>query len=326
MSKLFDVLVIGSPCVDLIFSGMPHWPTPGKEVYVTDFALSVGSVFNTAATLARLGMRVALLCEIGNDLFSRLILDEIDRAGICRDFVVMRDYALRAVSVSMSHQGERGFVSYADAQIGKVRHIFDTVSSGPHAAGGQHADALAQSLWERLNSCEFDAAFLYISPATLPTLEMLAHRRQLPIFLDAGWYADTLKRAHITSMLRSVTYFMPNHLEATTITGELLAEEAVCRLAQMTPTAIVKVGARGVLASQQGQLIACPSLPIEHVVDTTGAGDAFNGGFIYGILRGYSLLDALRCGTICGGLSTTALGGTAAVPTAEELERLLRTM
>ncbi len=82
------------------------------------------------------------------------------------------------------------------------------------------------------------------------------------------------------------------------------------------------MGERGVVACQQGQLTQCFAYPIEEVVDTTGAGDAFNGGFIYGILKGYALADALRCGTICGSLSATALTGTAAVPTADELERL----
>jgi sugar/nucleoside kinase (ribokinase family) len=82
------------------------------------------------------------------------------------------------------------------------------------------------------------------------------------------------------------------------------------------------MGAQGVVACRQGQLTYCPALPIKEVVDTTGAGDAFNAGFIYGTLKGYSFTDALRCGTICGGLSTTALTGTAAVPTADELEQL----
>ncbi|HEV2656718.1 MAG TPA: PfkB family carbohydrate kinase, partial [Ktedonobacteraceae bacterium] len=107
------------------------------------------------------------------------------------------------------------------------------------------------------------------------------------------------------------------------ITGAATPEEAACLLASNVPTVVVTVGPRGALACRQGQLTRCPAHPLhKEVVDTTGAGDAFDGGFIYGILKGYPLLDALRCGTICGSLSTTALTGTAAVPTAGELERL----
>ncbi|HEV2472517.1 MAG TPA: PfkB family carbohydrate kinase, partial [Chthonomonadales bacterium] len=265
-------------------------------------------------------------CEVGNDLFSHLILEEIERAGISQDFVVVRDYPLRAVSVSMAYQGERGFVSYADVHAEKIRHMFDVQAADREVDRVQDADMLARSLHDMLERYEFDAAFLYATHTMLPLVEMLAQRRQFPIFLDDGWHAETLSQAHILSMLRSVTYFMPNQSEAIAMTGASNAQEAAARLAQMTPTAIVKDGPRGVIACQQGQMLACPALPIDRVVDTTGAGDAFNGGFIYGILRGYSLPDALRCGTICGSLSTTALGGATAVPTAGELERIRGTM
>ena len=142
----FDVLVIGSPCVDMVFSGMPHWPISGQEMYVDSFAISVGAIFNTAATLTRLGMRVGLLCEVGNDFFSRYILEEIDKAGICRDLVLVRDYPVRAVSVCIAHDGERGFVSYADTHAGMVKHMLEILNSDNHPDGARDAQLLAQSL------------------------------------------------------------------------------------------------------------------------------------------------------------------------------------
>ena len=301
---------------------MPHWPIPGQEMYVDSFAISVGAIFNTAATLTRLGLRVGLLCELGNDFFSRYILEEIDKADICRDLVFVRDYPVRAVSVCLAHEGERGFVSYADTHAGMVKHMFEILHSANNPGAGQDTQFLSQSLRQSLDDYQFDAAFLYAYPQMSPILEMLADREGLPIFLDVGWYPDDLDRSRMSSIIRYGSYFMPNQLEASRITGAPTAEDAARQLAELVPTAIVKVGARGVVACHEGQLISCPALPIEHVVDTTGAGDAFNGGFIYGILQGYSLADALTCGTICGSLSTTALSGTAAVPTSEELERI----
>ena len=106
------------------------------------------------------------------------------------------------------------------------------------------------------------------------------------------------------------------------ITGQQNPREALNVLAQSGLIALIKVGAAGVIALRAGELFSCPALPVERVVDTTGAGDAFDAGFIYATLRGYSFLDALRCGIICGSLSTTAMTGTAAVPTAAELERI----
>src|SRR5579872_3900400 len=95
----YDVLVIGTPCVDLIFGGLPNWPVPGQEMYVEQFAIGVGGIFNTAATLSRLGLRVALLTELGNDFFSKFMFDELAKASISRDLVIVRDLPMFSLSV-----------------------------------------------------------------------------------------------------------------------------------------------------------------------------------------------------------------------------------
>lgn len=314
----FDVLVIGTPCVDIVFGGMPHWPVLGQEMYVANFAISVGAAFNTAATLSRLGLRVALLCELGNDFFSRYILEEIEKAGICRDLVIVRERPLFSVSVCLAHENERGFVSYSTLQSeigGRMAETF-TVRSAEDLLEevADHPSAL-------LDGYDYTAVFAYARPVMLPFVSYFS-KRGTTLFYDTGWNALELTDPLLPMVLRLGHFVMPNLLEATCITGTNDAEAAVRALAEWVPTAIVKMGAQGVVACQHEKLVYCAAYPIAEVVDTTGAGDAFNGGFIYGILQGYSLMDALRCGTICGSLSTTALTGTAAVPTATELERL----
>lgn len=317
----FDVLVIGSPCVDLVFSGLPHWPVLGQEMYVADFAISVGAVFNTAATLSRLGLRVALLCEIGNDLFSRFMLEEIEKAGISSELIFRRDYPLRSVSVCLPYEGERGFVSFADASRNGAGPTGEFFSADQHTGVEAATHGFAPDMLTALEQVNCEAAFLYVYPKMRLVLEIL-RRRHATIFLDAGWSLRALTDNDLSKLARLGQYFMPNQAEAAMITGEQNPEEAARALARFAPTAVVKVGANGVIACQNEKLIHCPALPVEKVVDTTGAGDAFDAGFIYGILRGYALLNALRCGVICGSLSTTALTGTAAVPTMEELERI----
>lgn len=317
----FDVLVIGSPCVDLVFSGLPHWPVLGQEMYVPGFAISVGAIFNTAATLSRLGLRVGLLCEVGNDLFSRYMLEEIERAGISRELIFVRDYPLRAVSVCLPYDGERGFISFADASRGSAGPAGEVLSSEQHTGGEAAAHGFAPDMLAALEDVTCEGAFLYIYQKMRPVLETLS-QRETTIFLDAGWSLSTLTDSSLAELARFGHYFMPNQAEAAMITGKQDPAEAVRALAEIGPTAIVKVGADGVIACQNGELMRCPALPVENVVDTTGAGDAFGAGFIYGTLRGYPTLDALRCGAICGSLSTTAMTGTAAVPTAAELERI----
>lgn len=321
----FDALVIGSPCVDLVFSGLPHWPVLGQEMYVADFAISVGAVFNTAATLSRLGLRVALLCELGNDLFSRYMLEEIEKAGISRELIFLRDYPLRSVSVCLPYEGERGFVSFADASRNGAAPAGELLSAEQHTGAEAATHGFAPDMLAALENVRCEAAFLYVYPKMRPVLQTL-RRQTATIFLDAGWSLNTLTGSSLAELARLGHYFMPNQAEAAMITGQQDPEEAARALAKIAPTALVKVGAAGVIACQADLLMCCPALPVEKVVDTTGAGDAFDGGFIYGILHGYSLLDAMRCGIICGSLSTTALSGTAAVPTAEDLERIRLTL
>lgn len=317
----FDVLVIGSPCVDLVFSGLPHWPVLGQEMYVSDFAISVGAVFNTAATLSRLGLRVGLLCEVGNDFWSRYILEEIERAGISRDLVFVRDYPLRSLSVCLPYQGERGFISYVDPTRDNAGHAGEVLSAEQHTGSESAMHGFAPDLLNSLADTTCAAAFFYVYPRMRAVLELLS-QRSTTIFLDAGWSLNTLTDGYLAELVRYGSYFMPNQAEATLITGLQSPEKAVRALAQLGPTSIVKVGASGVIACRGREVLHCPALPIAEVVDTTGAGDAFDAGFIYGVLQGYSLLDALRCGNICGSLSTRALTGTAAVPTAAELEKM----
>ena len=319
--KSFDVVVIGAPSVDLVFSDMPHWPAPGKEMYVPGFGIGAGAAFNTAATLSRLGLRVGLLSELGNDFFSRYILEEIDRVGISRDLLLLRERPLRTISVCLAHEGERGFVSFTDAQDepGEQRTLLD--SSVNHVPGAQPSALSNNELHRLLDGCDFRAAFLYALPTISPLLDILeAHNAR--IFFDTGWDPQVLSDPRLPSVIRRGDGIMPNQIEAEYLTKSAGPEEAVRALAELVPTAIVKVGSAGVIACQRGELRRCPAFPVERVVDTTGAGDAFNAGFIYGTLKGYLLEEALCCGTICGSLSTTAITGTAAVPSADELERL----
>lgn len=311
----FDVLVVGSACVDLVFSGLPHWPILGQEIYVDQFAISVGAIFNTAATLSRLGLQVGLLTELGNDFCSRFIFEELGKAGISRELIVSHDYPLRSLSVCIAHDGERGFVSYSDKRVS---------GTAAGAGSGHPSPFLSQKLQQALEVYDFDAAFMYANPGKLPYLTLLQeHRPEIKVFFDTGWGAECLSDQEMCAVIRRGDYIMPNQAEAMVMTGAQSVEEAAVALTALVPTTIVKVGARGVIACQQGELTHCPAYPIKEVVDTTGAGDAFNGGFIYGILKGYPLAQALRCGTICGSLSTTALSGTATVPTAEQLENFL---
>lgn len=142
------------------------------------------------------------------------------------------------------------------------------------------------------------------------------------MYMDCQHVPWTLETPGVADALASVDVFAPNAGEAQSLTGQGTVEGALDALAALVPLVVIKLGSGGAVARAGGDTVRVGAVEVE-AIDTTGAGDCFNAGFLYGTLRGYSLEECLRCGNVCGGLSTTALGGRSA-PTAFHLEEWLR--
>jgi sugar/nucleoside kinase (ribokinase family) len=323
-STHFDVLVIGTVCVDLVFGAMPHWPEPGEQMGVGRFNAGCGGIFNTAAALSRLGLHVGLLTMVNDDFLGRFILSEIANAGISQELVLKTsEIPLRAISVCLAHKEERGIVWYEDLEDAPMIHMLAALSEDETRQKSEAERSLRAELEQMLQKYTFESVFLSAQAHFSPFLDLLRDHK-CSIFMDPGGEIANLQNPRLVdSMIGRSHVIMPNLREAQYMTGQEEAEAAALQLAQWGPAVIVKVGAKGAIGCQGQDLYHCPSHPIAEAVDTTGAGDAFNAGFIYGWIRGYSFLEMMRCGTICGSLSTTALTGTSAVPTKDELEELL---
>jgi sugar/nucleoside kinase (ribokinase family) len=124
-------------------------------------------------------------------------------------------------------------------------------------------------------------------------------------------------------MLPHVDIFFPNQNEVQLITGVPDAAAAMDVLARRVPTLAIKLGAQGGMARQGDETITMPALAVD-VVDTTGAGDSFNAGFLFGYLNNYTLQSSLALACACGSLSTREAGGTSAQATLEEAQAALR--
>ncbi len=140
--------------------------------------------------------------------------------------------------------------------------------------------------------------------------------------MDTNWDPTERWNDGLTEALRHVDVFLPNEQEALAISGAPSLEIALERLNRRIPTVAVKQGAQGATV-RQGQASAHDPGFRVGVVDTTGAGDSFNAGFLYGYLHGWSLSDSLALGCACGALSTRGAGGVSAQPTLVEAEYLI---
>jgi sugar/nucleoside kinase (ribokinase family) len=121
-----------------------------------------------------------------------------------------------------------------------------------------------------------------------------------------------------------VDFFVPNEVEALHFTGASTVEEATAELSHYAGTVVVKLGQEGSMARSGEQVWKAPGFEVE-VVDTTGAGDAFNAGFMYAhIVEGRPIPDALRFANACGAIAVTTIGGPTAPASAAEVDAFIK--
>ena len=182
MSKSFDLMVAGSPSVDVIFSGLPEWPALGQDIESGHLGVCAGTSFNTPAAANRIGMRVAYVATVGNDPWSRLIRDEFGAEGLATDFLEIQDRPLPAVSVALNFAGDRGFVTHW--------------GSGDDDDADLAARALA--IVERI-----DARHLHAYVDETPELEAAARRRGMTVSVDAWggpWWSSSRSLAETLAL------------------------------------------------------------------------------------------------------------------------------
>jgi sugar/nucleoside kinase (ribokinase family) len=295
MEHNYDVLLTDGYFCDLIFTGLPELPRLGADLFGTGFDMVPGAVFYTALALHRLGVRAGWACDFGDDFASRFVQEAARREGIDGSLFHLHDRPLRRVSVAFSYAHDRGFISYQDP----------LPNHSPIPLIERHHPRIVL-----LSHLRYGPELLALTEAT--------HACGGLVYMDCQARPETLDDPEVVAALRAVDIFAPNREEALLLTGAATTEQALARLAELTPLVVVKCGADGALARRGDEIASVPSIAVT-VVDTTGAGDCFNAGFMDGYLRGQPLELCLRRGNICGGLSTTTRGG-GALPTAAQVE------
>jgi len=297
---MLDVLLPSSYFCDLIFTGLPDIPRLGDEIFCQGLKVMPGAGFIPAVALTRLGIRVDWACDFGDDFFSHYVLEEAERQKLSTQLFRKHEQPLQAVAVAYSFGGDRAFLSYIDPL--PPADLSTLVRENP-------------ARYLMLMSLHTSSDFIEAAK--------IAHAQGALVFMDGQVARElTLANQRVLDALESVDIFTLNAKEALHLTGEQNIKSALKRLAELTPTVVIKLGADGAIAKSKGLRVHMPGIPT-NVIDTTGAGDNFDCGFLYGLLHGYSLEDCLRCGNFCGSHSTTARGGWEASPIARDLEEYL---
>lgn len=301
-----DLLVLGDVNPDLILSGDVEPAFGQVERIVQDARLTVGgSGAIVACGAARLGLRTAICGVVGDDVFGRFMRDELERRGVGVDGLVVEPDRPTGVTVVLAGSGDRAILTHMGT-IGDLR--IDRI-------GDARLDA----------SRHVHVASYFLQDLLRPDLPALFERLRAngtTTSIDPNWDPTERWDAGLLELLALTDVFLPNAEEATRIAGVTDVEGAAAGLATRAGAVAVKAGPDGAVAATGDGLIRAPAARVE-AIDTTGAGDAFDAGFLASRLAGDRLERSLAIANACGALSTRALGGLDAQPTMDEARALV---
>jgi sugar/nucleoside kinase (ribokinase family) len=292
-----ELLTVGEAFEDLVFLGLERLPNLGEEIRTSRFVrTSGGGAVITAVAAARLGLRCAVWSGLGDEAVQRL-----ERDGVVVHNLKRRSEA-PAISVALSTSDNRTFVTYNG-----VNDLLE-------------ARLLAAAPRIRSQHAHF-AFFPSDCRLWIPVLER-CRRRGITTSWDFGWNEALLADPAFAALLQEIDLLLLNEQEARLYSRRRTLPAALQFWRQSAHPVIVKLGADGSRWISRHLDLHAPA-PRTRVVDTTGAGDAFNGGFLYAFLRGQAPATALRLGNRVGALSTRAPGGLDGLPDAADLPRAL---
>ena len=292
--KLNDVAVVGEIYVDHVLTGFLDWPQPGEELFTKEYVREVGGgAAITACALARLGRSVSLIGAVG-EYESPWLMRRLSSFGVSAQGLHRGDGST-GVTISLSNATDRSFFTF----VGENAYLETQLAN----------DALLENLTEHTHVHFAVPLSIGLAAHLLPRL----HEASCSVSLDVGhqvaWLADPVN----LRTCAQVDYLLPNEREA-----KLLCDGDADAYLEFTRqhhwvNGVLKLGGRGA-AMRSGSINVYASSPDVDVVDTTGAGDAFNAGFIDGLLDKATAEECLRRGCVSGAMSTRfagALGGLA---------------
>ena len=299
-AKSKKVAVIGEFFIDEVFSEFNAMPKLGEECFARRFQREVGGgAAITACGLAKLGTNVGVFGFVGG-ADGKWVIDRLKSFDIDCSGLEFHPTEPTGITVSVSTRQDRAFFTYYGANLPLEEMI------------RRPSTAAALSHYSHVHfACAPDGGTdgkLFSSLG-----------RKVRLSIDVQSHVSWLTRPDSLNILRHCAMFFPNEREGSWISAETEPHEILLRLRDKGIRGVgLKLGGKGAALLWGRRQFLTDPLPVE-TVDTTGAGDCFNAGFIFAQLRGDKPQRCLEVANICGALSTRALGGIAAFPALEEL-------
>jgi sugar/nucleoside kinase (ribokinase family) len=301
------IAVVGELNFDLIASGLEKGPAMGSEILARDFQITLGSASAIFATgMARLDHPVTFISKVGADNFGRDCREALQRAGISVDHIKADRGCRTGVTISLSTNQDRALVTY----LGAIAEL--KLADVPLSVLNGHRHLHMTSLFLQ-----------HALRPSFPTIFRKARKNGLTTSFDPNSDPSQSWATDVWDVISQTEILFVNETEALQLSRERHVEQALASLGTKAPCVIIKLGPRGAMGIQNGEIASAPGFPVQ-AVDTTGAGDSFAAGFVHAYLSGSDLRRCLEAGNACGAMCALKVGGTTGQPTRMQLARFLR--
>jgi len=286
----------GATNIDLLYENMPKIPDIGEEIYTDRFSLQLGGGLPaTLINISRLGIETKIATELGTDIFSEFAKQKYNENRVSPTNLYKGSDIPLNITSAIILKNDRSFITYGKGSIEpdeRAKKLFYEIAKG--------------------------AKICLMSPGGFVDVYRRLKSEGTIMVLDMGW-DDELSFEKYSRLLEIADYYTPNQKEALKITGCSNAKDAAYALKKYFSKVVVKVDKDGCIGIDGDDYFFCPSIKKFKNVDSTGAGDAFLAGFVYGLFYDYGLKDCIEFGNITGGKAVTAAGALSAYVTEEEL-------
>ncbi|WP_458414277.1 ribokinase [Schinkia sp. CFF1] len=291
------IVVIGSINMDLVTSAN-IFPKIGETVLGTSFlTIPGGKGANQAVAAARLGADVTMIGCVGQDLFGQELLSHLKQQGVNVDCVEpVTGYQTGTASITIA-EGDNHIIVVPGANY-------------------QVTPEMVAKYENAISDCQTMLLQLEIPMASVKKAIELGKKHGLKVILNPAPFMKLSEE-----VLESVDYITPNELEVI----ELLSGLPEAQKNRMLEKCIITKGSKGLTYVKDGQEMNIDCIKVD-VVDTTGAGDSFNGAFALALTEGRTVEEACRFANVVGALSVTKLGAQSGMPTILEVEQFLDSM
>ncbi|WP_321436431.1 ribokinase [uncultured Bacteroides sp.] len=299
--KRKKLLVVGSVNTDMVVKSH-SLPKPGETVLGGTFFMNAGGKgANQAVAAARLGADVTFICKIGNDAFGETSKKLFENEGIDTSYVLVDpDNASGVALITVDHNAENCIVV------------------APGANANLHASDVPD-LPSIIEQFDYILMQLEIPLETIQTVADIAYQKNIPVILNPA-----PAKALPNSLLSKLYLITPNETEAEIITGIKVIDEDTALLAAKkmhelgVHCVIITLGAKGAFIYKDSQSEIIPSLKVK-AVDTTAAGDIFNGALIVGLMEGRSIKESVQFACKASAISVTRMGAQSSAPYRNEI-------